>query len=107
MKRNHCGRARRSGTAFKENRAKGSGAQQRIRVDTKGMKGSQFSSESSGTKTPSWLSKRLRAINICLRSGFAEEALTLLYSAIDTLGFLAAPANASSQIDTIAGAAHI
>jgi hypothetical protein len=53
------------------------------------MLGSQFASE----KTASWLSQRLRAINICLNSAFVEEALTLLYSAIDTLSFLAAPAD--------------
>ncbi len=38
------------------------------------------------------LDQRLKGIKMCLDSGFAEAALALLYSAIDTLGFLnAAP----------------
>lgn len=40
----------------------------------------------------SWLDERIQAIRTCLESGFAEASLTLLYSATDTLAFLAAPA---------------
>jgi len=41
-----------------------------------------------------WLDQRIEAINICMGAGFAEAALTLLYSGIDTLAFLGAPAGA-------------
>src|SRR5215472_16476028 len=39
-----------------------------------------------------WLEQRLEAIELCMNASFAEEALVLLYSAIDTLAFLDAPA---------------
>jgi hypothetical protein len=44
-----------------------------------------------GNLVVSWLRRQLRAIGICLHSGFPEAGLTLLYSGIDTLGLLAAP----------------
>ena len=39
-----------------------------------------------------WLGQRIAAINICMGAGFADAALALLYSAVDTLAFLSAPA---------------
>jgi hypothetical protein len=45
-----------------------------------------------------WLNQRLAAIRVCLDSSFADAALALLYSAIDTLAFLGAPA--STQCST-------
>src|ERR1019366_9257359 len=41
-----------------------------------------------------WLEKRIEAINICMGAGYSEAALALLYSGIDTLAFLSAPAAA-------------
>jgi len=38
-----------------------------------------------------WISERIGAIQICMDAEFVEAALALLYSAIDTLAFLAAP----------------
>jgi hypothetical protein len=46
------------------------------------------------TRMTGWLDQRIEAINMCIGAGFAEAALALLYSAIDTLAFLSAPANA-------------
>lgn len=43
-----------------------------------------------GSPIVSWLRKHLRAIGLCFDSGFPEAILTLLYSGIDTFGFLAA-----------------
>jgi hypothetical protein len=40
----------------------------------------------------SWLSDRIEAIKVCLQSSLPESALTLIYSGIDTLGFLDAQA---------------
>ncbi len=45
-----------------------------------------------------WLNQRLKAIKVCLDSSYAEAALAPLYSAIDTLAFLGAPA--STQFST-------
>jgi hypothetical protein len=41
-----------------------------------------------------WLDQRIAAIHICMGAGFADAVLALLYSAIDTLAFLSAPAKA-------------
>jgi hypothetical protein len=41
-----------------------------------------------------WLNQRVDAIRSCLDAGFAEAALALLYSGIDTLAFLRAPVGA-------------
>jgi len=41
-----------------------------------------------------WLDRRVKAIRSCLDASFAEAALALLYSGIDTLAFLRAPAGA-------------
>jgi hypothetical protein len=38
-----------------------------------------------------WLQKRLQAIGVVISSGLPEATLDLLYSGIDTLGWLAAP----------------
>lgn len=38
-----------------------------------------------------WLEQRSTALRACLGSCFAEEALVLVYSAIDTLAFLGSP----------------
>jgi hypothetical protein len=42
-----------------------------------------------------WLDLRVKAIRICLEAGFAEAAVALLYSGIDTLAFLSAPADSN------------
>ena len=39
-----------------------------------------------------WVRGRIEAITLCLSSALPENALTLIYSGIDTLGFLDAPA---------------
>jgi len=53
----------------------------------------------SGTVYPSprgplsaWLERRFAAVRACLDSSFAEEALVLVFSAVDTLAFLGSPA---------------
>lgn len=40
-----------------------------------------------------WYRERLRSIGTCLSTGHPEAALTLVYSGIDVMGWLAAPAN--------------
>jgi hypothetical protein len=62
------------------------------------MLGSIFVSKSSGPDLVAWLSQRLRAVKLCLHAGLVEEALVLLYSAIDTLSFIAAPAGTTYAI---------
>ena len=47
---------------------------------------------SSGSPVSAWLEQRAAAVRVCLDSGFAEEVLTLVYSAFDTLAFLGSPA---------------
>ncbi len=47
----------------------------------------------------SWLRKHLRAIGLCFDSGLPEAILTLLYSGIDTLGFLAAAPSKQNATD--------
>jgi hypothetical protein len=62
--------------------------------------GSQFEySGDDGNLIMSWLTKQVRAIGLCFDSGLPEAALTLLYSGIDTLGFLAAspPKNKATE----------
>jgi hypothetical protein len=39
-----------------------------------------------------WINERVRAIGLCLESRLPEPAITLIYSGIDTLGLLDAPA---------------
>jgi len=43
----------------------------------------------------SWFKGRVHSINICLENGLLEEGLVLIYSGIDTLGFLSAPPDVS------------
>src|SRR5882757_2373973 len=43
-----------------------------------------------GSPIVSWLRKQLRAIELCFDSEFPEAILTVLYSGVDTLGFLGA-----------------
>jgi hypothetical protein len=47
--------------------------------------------EKSDNAIEVWLRSRIQAISLCLKSGLPEDALTLIYSGIDTLGFLDAP----------------
>ena len=47
---------------------------------------------SQGSPVWAWLEQRAAAVRACLDSGFAEEALVLVYSAFDTLAFLGSPA---------------
>ena len=52
---------------------------------------------------PAWLDQRIKAIRSCLDAGFAEAALVLLYSGIDTLAFLRAapePRRSSEMISS-------
>jgi hypothetical protein len=46
---------------------------------------------SPGNTISAWLEQRAAAVRVCLDSNFVEEALTLVYSAIDTLAFLGSP----------------
>ena len=64
--------------------------------------GSTFEySGDEGSPLVSWFRKHLRAVGLCFDSGFPEAALTLLYSGIDTLGFLAAsPAKNNATEET-------
>lgn len=45
------------------------------------------------SSTVAWLTQRLVAVRDCMDDGLPEAALTLLYSGIDALGLLAAPAS--------------
>jgi hypothetical protein len=49
----------------------------------------------SGPEDPltEWINERVRAIRLCLESGLPEPAITLIYSGIDTIGLLDAPAD--------------
>ncbi len=40
-----------------------------------------------------WINERVRAIRLCLESRLPEPAITLIYSGIDTIGLLDAPAD--------------
>ena len=44
-----------------------------------------------GSRVVSWFKEHLRAIGTCVNGGLPEASLTLLYSGIDTFGWLAAP----------------
>jgi hypothetical protein len=46
-----------------------------------------------GSRIISWFEEHLRAIASCLDGGLPEAGLILIYSGIDTLGLLAAPAD--------------
>ena len=39
-----------------------------------------------------WINERVQAIRLCLESHLPEAAITLIYSGIDTIGLLDAPA---------------
>jgi hypothetical protein len=43
-----------------------------------------------GSRVLLWFRERIRAVGTCVGSGLLEASLTLLYSGIETLGFLAA-----------------
>ena len=55
------------------------------------MSGSGIVHPSSGDAISAWLEQRAAAVRACLDSSFPEEALVLVYSAIDTLAFLGSP----------------
>ena len=48
-----------------------------------------------------WLDQRFEAIRICLDADFAEAALALLHSGIDTLSFLGAPVDAIFALSSL------
>jgi hypothetical protein len=56
------------------------------------MSGSGIANPLPGDAISAWIEQRAAAVRVCLDSNFAEEALTLIYSAIDTLAFLGSPA---------------
>src|SRR5260370_32851024 len=65
-----------------------------VHVSSKSLLGHRFICTDWGTGRPdTWLEQRLNAMKACLDLGFVDSALALLYSAIDTLGFLGAPGN--------------
>ncbi len=55
------------------------------------MSGSGIARPSSGDAISAWLEQRAAAVRACLDLNFAEAALALVYSAIDTLAFLGSP----------------
>jgi hypothetical protein len=44
-----------------------------------------------------WINERVQAIRLCLESHLPEAAITLIYSGIDTIGLLDAPAASYTQ----------